>query len=104
MRGRSPSKARSRVRYAVVGLGYISQIAVLPAFAHAEENSELTALVSGDSKKLQKLSRKYQVARTYSYEQYADCLDSGEIDAVYIALPNNMHKAYAEAAARAGIH
>ncbi len=41
---------------------------------------------------------------TYSYEQYADCLSSGEVDAVYIALPNNMHRAYSEAAARAGIH
>ena len=34
-----------KVRYGVVGLGYISQIAVLSAFAHARENSELTALV-----------------------------------------------------------
>lgn len=104
MRDRSPSKARSKVRYAVVGLGYISQIAVLPAFAHARENSELAALVSGDPQKLRKLSRKYKVKRTYSYEQYADCLKSGEIDAVYIALPNHMHRAYTESAAQAGIH
>jgi predicted dehydrogenase len=39
-------KKKDKVRYAVVGLGYIAQIAVLPAFAHATENSELTALVS----------------------------------------------------------
>ena len=95
---------RTKVRYAVVGLGYISQVAVLPAFAHASENSELVAIVSGDEKKLRKLSRAYRVARTYSYEQYGDCLNSGEIDAVYIALPNSMHKAYAVAAAEAGVH
>jgi predicted dehydrogenase len=93
-----------KIRYAVVGLGYISQIAVLPAFAHAAENSELAALVSGDQKKLKSLSRKYGVAKTYSYEQFADCLDSGEVDAVYIAVPNNMHRAYAEGAAQAGVH
>lgn len=104
MRDRSPSRASSKVRYAVVGLGYISQIAVLPAFAHARENSELSALVSGDPQKLRKLSRKYKIERTYSYEQYADCLKSGEIDAVYIALPNHMHRAYTESAAQAGIH
>jgi predicted dehydrogenase len=92
------------VKYAVVGLGYISQIAVPPAFAHATENSELVAVVSGDAEKLKKLSKKYRVRKTYSYEQYADCLDSGEIDAVYIALPNNMHRAYAESAAQAGVH
>lgn len=97
-------KKKDKVRYAVVGLGYIAQIAVLPAFAHASENSELTALVSSDPKKLKDLSRKYGVENTYSYEQYADCLKSGEIDAVYIALPNHMHRAYTEGAAHAGIH
>ena len=43
------SSPKNKVRYAVVGLGYIAQVAVLPAFAHAKENSELVALVSGDA-------------------------------------------------------
>ena len=92
-----------KIRYAVVGLGYISQVAVLPAFAHAQENSELVALVSGDPAKLKALAKKYKVRKTYSYEGYADCLADG-VDAVYIALPNSMHRAYAEGAARAGVH
>jgi predicted dehydrogenase len=33
------------VRYAVVGLGHIAQVAVLPAFVHARRNSRLVALV-----------------------------------------------------------
>ena len=108
MTGNGKAKAGSapqrRIRYAVVGLGYISQAAVLPAFAHAEENSELVALVSGDPRKLETLSKQYGIPRAYSYEQYADCLESKEIDAVYIALPNHMHRSYAESAAKAGIH
>src|SRR6476646_4960150 len=44
----SPATGK-KVRYAVVGLGYISQVAVLPAFQHTRENSELVALVSGDA-------------------------------------------------------
>ena len=28
-----------KIRYAVVGLGHIAQVAVLPAFAHARRNS-----------------------------------------------------------------
>lgn len=98
------ARSGAKKRYAVVGLGYIAQIAVLPAFAHAKENSELVALISGDKKKLKTLAKKYKVARTYSYEGYANCLESGEIDAVYIALPNHMHQAYTEGAARAGVH
>ncbi len=97
------AKNGRKIRYAVVGLGYISQVAVLPAFEHAQTNSALTALVSGDPKKLKSLSRKYGVKHAYSYEQYADCLASGKVDAVYIALPNHMHRAYAEAAAEAGV-
>lgn len=93
-----------KIRYAVVGLGYIAQIAVLPAFKHAQENSELVALVSDDETKLSKLAKKYKVKKTYSYEQYAECLASGDVDAVYIALPNNMHRAYSESAAAAGVH
>ncbi len=95
---------KKKIRYAVVGLGYISQAAVLPAFAHATKNSEITALVSDDPKKLKKLGLKYGVKALFSYDQYEDCLNSGEIDAVYIALPNNMHCEYTIRAARAGIH
>jgi len=94
----------ARVRYAVVGLGWIAQEAVLPAFKHAQENSELTALVSDDPEKLANLSQKYGVKRTFSYDEYDECLRSGEIDAVFIALPNSLHKDYTVRAADAGIH
>ena len=71
------------VRYAVVGLGHISQNAVLPAFAHAKRNSSLAALVSDDPVKLKTLSKKYHVKATYSYDQYEECLQ--QIDAVFVA-------------------
>ena len=93
----------AKVRYAVVGLGHIAQVAVLPAFAHAE-NSQLAALVSDDSEKLEKLGRKYKVKTRCSYAEYDKCLASGEVDAVYITLPNHLHREYAERAARAGVH
>src|SRR3954454_25393404 len=100
---RKPSSSAEKIRYAVVGLGHIAQVAVLPAFAHAD-NSELTALVSSDSEKLEKLGRKYKVQGRYSYQQFEDCLDSGAVDAVYIALPNHLHREYSERALRRGIH
>jgi glucose-fructose oxidoreductase len=78
-------------------------VAVLRAFANAAV-AELTALVSSDAAKLRKLGTKYGVKQRYSYEQYDQLLESGQIDAVYIALPNNLHREYAVRAARAGIH
>lgn len=95
---------KKKIRYAVVGLGYIAQKAVLPAFRNASANSQLAALVSNDQDKLKKLSHKYKVDLTYSYDDYEDCLRSGEIDAVYIALPNHMHRDFTIRAAKAGIH
>jgi predicted dehydrogenase len=90
------------IRYAVIGLGHIAQVAVLPAFAHAKESSVLTALVSDDDKKLSELRDRYNVPHTFRYEQIDDCFDV--VDAVYIALPNSMHADYTVRAAEAGVH
>jgi predicted dehydrogenase len=95
---------RRQIRYAVVGLGHIAQVAVLPAFANARRNSRLAALVSGDPVKLDQLGKKYEVEKRASYEQYDALLKSGDIDAVYITLPNSLHSDHALRAARAGIH
>lgn len=94
------------IRYAVVGLGWISQVAMLPAFAGARKQAKLTALVSDDPEKLTKLGETYDVpeAHRYTYEQYDRCLQSGVVDAVYIGLPNNLHADYSIRAARAGVH
>lgn len=93
-----------KVRYAVVGLGWIAQEDVLPAFSHIQENSELTAIVSDDPDKLKTLGEQYGIQHCYSYDQYEACLKSGAIDAVYIALPNHLHCDYTVKAAEAGIH
>src|ERR1700747_1656597 len=92
-----------RVGYAVVGLGSISQVAVLPAFAHSE-GAELIALVSGDKRKAEKLRQEFKGRQAYSYTEYAECLKNPEIEAVYIATPPGEHEKYAVAAAKAGKH
>lgn len=97
----SPSKSRTKIRYAIVGLGHIAQVAVLPAFRSAT-NSELAAVVSGDSTKRKTLAKKYGLDRAYSYEQYDEVLS--QVDAVYLALPNHLHREYAVRAAQARVH
>ena len=100
---RKTRSSRRKVRYAVVGLGHIAQVAVLPAFAHASRNSEIGALVSDDETKLRKVGARYGVSARYSYDRFEECLESG-IDAVYIALPNHLHREYTERAAKKGVH
>lgn len=99
-----PSETKNkRIRYAVVGAGWFGQSAVLPAFANAKENSELSAIVSGDAEKRAVLSSDYGVP-AYSLEQYDDLLASGRIDAVYLVSVNAAHKEEAVIAARHGVH
>ena len=93
-----------KIRYAVIGLGHIAQVAMVPAFAHAQRNSKLVALVSDDPVKLAKLSRRYRGKRCCDYDGLDELYSSGEIDAVYIALPNSMHEEHTLRAARAGLH
>lgn len=97
-------KVDKKIRYAVVGLGHIAQTAVLPAFSNATENSILTALVSGDEKKLKTLGKKYNVDKLYRYSQFEECLRNKEVDAIYIATPNFYHRNIMETAANYGVH
>ena len=91
-----------KVRYAVAGVGWIAQEAVLPAFGNVP-NSKLVALVTHNPRKAGEIGRRHHV-KAIGYEQYDELLASGEIDAVYIALPNRQHREYAVRAARAGVH
>ena len=101
---RNSGRATGAIRYAVIGLGHIAQAAVMPAFGHAKRNSRLAALVSGSPKKLKALGRRYDVEHLCNYAGADSLFHSGDIDAVYIALPNDLHKEWAVRAARAGLH
>ncbi len=92
-----------KVRYAVVGLGWIAQAAFLPGVEHTG-NSDVVALVSGHEEKAAKVGEKYGIQKHFSYDEYDALLASGEIDAVYLALPNWEHAYFAVKTLEAGIH
>jgi predicted dehydrogenase len=92
-----------KIRYAVVGSGWISQIAFLPSAAQTG-NSEIAAIVTGNWANAQKLADFHGIKHVFSYDEYDAMLKSGVVDAVYIALPNSLHADFAIRAAKAGIH
>lgn len=100
---RSGAGRREAVRFAVIGQGHFAQVAILPAFENVR-GAVLTAIFSEDATKLRALKRKYRVEHALSYDEYDEFLASGAVDAVYIALPNDLHPEYTERAARAGVH
>ncbi|HVZ71388.1 MAG TPA: Gfo/Idh/MocA family oxidoreductase [Polyangia bacterium] len=90
------------IRYAVIGQGYFAQAAVLPAFG-AARGCELRAIFSEDTSKRRALEKKYD-AMTLGYDRFDAYLGAGEVDAVYVALPNDLHRDFTVRAARAGVH
>jgi predicted dehydrogenase len=93
-----------KVRFGVIGLGHIAQVAVLPAFKHATERCELVALASSDQKKLSELSKHYEIENSASYDDFERVFEIAGVNAAYIAVPNSLHREFTERCARAGIH
>jgi len=100
----NPNGRKGAVRFAVIGLGYFAQSAILPAFKNAKRSCTLAAIFSDDQTKLRALKRRYRVEHALPYERYDDFLRTGAVDVVYIALPNDLHADYAIRAARAGVN
>ena len=92
-----------KVRYAVVGAGWISQIAFMPAVSQTD-NSVITAIITGNAANAAKLAAFYDIKHVYHYDDYDATLASGQFDAVYIGLPNSLHADYTIRALKAGIH
>lgn len=91
------------IRYAIVGAGWIAQEAFMPAVA-ATGNSRMQAIVSGNASGARRLAEFYGIPEVLDYADYDALVASDRIDAVYIALPNDLHADYAIRALRAGKH
>lgn len=92
-----------KVRFAVVGAGWISQEAFLPGVS-TTENVSVTAIVSGSEESARRLADFHGVENVYGYDDYDEMLRRDVVDAVYIALPNSMHCDYTVRALKAGKH
>jgi predicted dehydrogenase len=91
-----------QIGYVVVGSGETAR-AVLAAFNAASDNSRLVAVVAGDRAEAQGLAQQFRAA-AYHFDEFRQCLNRDDVQAVYIALPTSMHSDYTVDAARAGMH
>src|SRR5438105_9109830 len=92
-----------QIGYAVIGLGAVARTAVLPAFAHITPNSRLVAVISRDRAKAQTAAEPLR-ATAYQLDEFRQCLQREDVNALYIALPTSLHCDYTVEAARAGVH
>jgi D-xylose 1-dehydrogenase (NADP+, D-xylono-1,5-lactone-forming) len=89
------------VRWGVFGTAQIAKVCVIPAIMKSK-NGVLQAVASRDLAKAQALVAKHR--QGIAYESYAALLEDPEIDAVYIPLPNQLHKKWTIKALGAGKH
>src|SRR5699024_7418464 len=90
----------NKVRWGVLGTGRIvgrSGVAI-----HKAENSEWLGVAGRTLENSTEAAKKYNVERAYA--DYQALIDDPDIDAVYIALLNHLHKEWALKALRAGKH
>lgn len=93
-----------KIGYAVIGLGEIARH-FMPG-VRGSAHSQITALVSGDRAKAERLAAEYAVPASsiYSYQDFDRIRDNKAVDAVYVALPNSMHREFTVRSAKAGKH
>ena len=95
------------IGYALVGLGTISDIFGRGCLKLADKNIKVTALVTGHADtKGKEWAARYGVPESsiYTYKTFDRIRDNNAVDAVYIGLPNSMHREYTVRAAKAGKH
>ncbi|EYB66595.1 oxidoreductase-like protein [Deinococcus phoenicis] len=100
-----PEAEQRRVGYAIVGIGELSSEELIPA-ARTSEHAYVAALVTSDPEKGKAFARAYDLTEqdVYSYDRFEDLRDREDVEAVYIVLPNSLHREYVERAARMGKH
>ena len=92
-----------KVGFAVLGLGKIAEVAVLPAFRNCKK-ARLEAVISRDKKKAARFARKFKAKTYYQNDEFDVCLKNPAVAAVFIATPNGAHAEFTVRAADAGKH
>lgn len=89
-----------KIRWGVLSTARIAQEQLIPAMQRAD-NVELVA-IAGRGSNVHQVAKALEIP--VAYESYEELLANPTIDAVYIPLPNHLHKEWVFKAAEAGKH
>ena len=85
-----------KIRWGVISTANIGRGAVIPAI-QASRNGELSAVASREASKATEFAERLGIPRAYG--SYEELLAAADIDAVYIPLPNSLHREWTVKAA-----
>lgn len=89
-----------KVRWGILSTANIARTEVIPAIKRAD-NAELVGIASRDEK-VYRIAKELDITKAFA--SYEELLKDDEIDAVYIPLPNHLHKEWVNKAAYYGKH
>jgi D-xylose 1-dehydrogenase (NADP+, D-xylono-1,5-lactone-forming) len=87
--------------WGILGPGFIATRAVIPAIQQVPDSCVL-AVASSNEQRAREVAIRFGIKRYYF--DYQALLDDPDIDVVYIALPNHLHREWTIRAAAAGKH
>ncbi|NPV07086.1 MAG: Gfo/Idh/MocA family oxidoreductase [Anaerolineae bacterium] len=90
------------VRWGVIGAGGIADRRTIPEMLQVADNAQLVALMDVSAEAVARVAAKYGVSAIYTDEEAL--LSDPQVEAVYIATPQNVHHRQVLAAARHGKH
>lgn len=89
-----------KIRWGILSTANIARTQLIPAIFRAD-NAEVTAIASR-GEKVHQAAAELNIPK--AYESYDELLDDQDVDAVYIPLPNHLHKEWVFKAAQNGKH
>ena len=92
------ARSRPTLRFGILGAAWIAGRALVPAI-QAARNAEVVGIASRDPERARAM-----LPEGRPYATYEELLADPEVDAVYVALPNSLHREWSERALAAGKH
>ena len=92
------------LRVAIMGIGTYGNI--IARALQATTKAKLVGVVSGSPEKVKDWQTKYGIPdkNVYNYDNFDDIKNNPDIDAIYVIVPNFLHKPYVLRAAKTGKH
>ncbi len=90
----------NKIRWGLLSTANINK-ALIPAI-RASQRGELVAVASRSKEKAEAYAQEWEISQAFG--SYQEMLDSGEVDAVYIGLPNHLHAEWSIKSMQTGVH
>ncbi|MFI2858356.1 Gfo/Idh/MocA family protein [Paenibacillus sp. JSM ZJ436] len=91
----------TKLRFGIMSTAKIARNSMIPGILKSDR-CEVTAIASRNAEKAAEVAERFDIPRSYGC--YDELLNDPNVDAVYIPLPNHLHKPWSIKAMQAGKH